>query len=53
MYLEAVNTAPCGSLTTVILTYGASNGGASTLPPSFAAVSATASASSTANVMLQ
>lgn len=51
--LLAVNTAPCGSLRTVIRTHGASNGGTSTLPPSFAVRSAIASASSTENVMLQ
>jgi len=51
--LLAVNTAPWGSLITVILTQGASKGGASTLPPSAAALVATASASSIANVTVQ
>ena len=51
--LLAVNTAPWGSLSTVIRTQGASSGGARTFPPSCSARSAIASASSTANVMLQ
>src|SRR6201996_3192633 len=51
--LLAVNVAPWGSLMTVILTQGASNGAARTRPPSAAALSADASASSTANVTLQ
>src|SRR6202521_4346210 len=51
--LLAVNVAPCGSVMTVILTHGASNGATTTRPPSCAAFSAVTSASSTANVTLQ
>ena len=42
----AMNVPPCGSAITAILTKGASKGGASTLPPSSVALSASASASS-------
>ena len=51
--LLAMKVAPWGSVMTVILTQGASNGGTTTSPPSSAALSAVASASSTANVTLQ
>jgi hypothetical protein len=45
--LFAVNIAPCGSAMTVDRIHGASKGGTITLPPSAAALSAMASASST------
>ncbi|HEY7620673.1 MAG TPA: AraC family transcriptional regulator, partial [Solirubrobacteraceae bacterium] len=51
--LLAVNIAPCGSAITVRRVHGASNGGTRTLPPSRAAVSAVASASSVPKVTLQ
>jgi hypothetical protein len=51
--LLAVKVAPCGSARTVIRTQGASNGGTSTVPPSWVAAAAAVSASSTANVTLQ
>lgn len=52
MYLLTVNLAPWGSLSTAILTHGASKGGTTTVPPSCAALGDRA-ASSTAKVMLQ
>src|SRR5215211_6734627 len=51
--LLAMKVAPCGSVMKVILTQGASNGGTTTWPPSCAALSAVASASSTAKVTFQ
>ena len=52
MKAVAANVAPCGSPSTVIREYGASIGGANTVPPSSAAFAAVASASSVENVTL-
>src|SRR6476646_9804099 len=49
----AMNIAPCGSLITAMRTHGASNGPATTSPPSSRALAAVSSALSTANVTLQ